>query len=223
MNQRNANALTIGRMLVLAAFSLSSLNSLAQTNIAVAPIKLNVLYIGVDNPVSVAASASTDEKVTVSLSGCEGTVSKTAAGIYNVRVASVSDNCQLNVYVDGKLAGSSAFRVRSLPRPNATIGGLASGAKINAENLRKQPGIAVYVKDFPFEVKYEVLGFTVQLVDDKGNPTSVDCQGAVFSSQVKQNIEQYAKPGDIVTIQNIMVKDPSGKEVKVPALVYTIE
>ena len=223
MNKYSLTHITRRNRLFVFAFSLLSFHGLAQTNIAVAPVKLNVLYIGVDNPVSVAASASTDEKVSVSLTGCEGTVSKTAAGLYNVQVSSVTDDCQLNVYVDGKLAGTSGFRVRNLPRPNATIGGFASGSKVTAAVLHQQPGVSVNVKDFPFDVKYEVLGFTVTMLDDKNTPLSIDCQGAHFTSKVKQDLAQYVKPGDVVTIKNIMVKDPGGKEIKVPAIIYNIE
>jgi len=223
MDKYNFKRIANRKLIFAIATSLLSLQGLAQTNIAVVPVKLNVLYIGVDNPVSVAASASADEKVSVSLTGCEGTVSKTAVGLYNVRVSSVTDDCRLNVYVDGKLAGTSGFRVRNLPRPNATVGGFVSGSNVAAAVLHQQPGLSVYVKDFPFDVKYEVLGFTVSMLDNKNTPVSVDCQGAHFSSKLKEDLAQYVKPGDVVTIKNIMVKDPGGKEIKVPAIVYNIE
>ncbi|HEY0040430.1 MAG TPA: GldM family protein [Flavisolibacter sp.] len=224
MNYQNLQPRNVMPILFIAATILCSpLSSFAQTSIAVAPNKLNVLYIGVDNPVSVAASASRDEKVTVSISGCEGTVTKTAAGLYTVRVSTVTDDCLLNVYADGKLAGASSFRVRHLPRPSATIGGFASGSKLKTDVLKRQAGIGVYLKDFPFEVKYEVVGFTFKIADDKAGVKTVDCQGPLFSSQVKQYMDEYAKPGNMITIDKIWVKDESGKELKIPALVYSIE
>lgn len=197
--------------------------SYGQMNVSVAPIKMNVLYIGVDNPVSIAVSGATDDKVTVSIVGGGGTISKTGDGLYNVRVTSPTDDCVMNVYVDGKLAGSSNFRVRNMPMPSATVDGLASGTYLTADALRSKSGVGVYIQNFPFEAKYEVTGFSVKLMDDKGNLKTADCPGNLLTDKAKQYIGQYAKSGDIVTIENIKVKAPGGTELKLPALMYMIK
>jgi len=188
--------------------------------VAIAPIKMNVFYIGVDNPVSVAASGGTDRNVTVTVKGGEAAVSQVSLGIYNVRVATVTDECWMNVYVNGKWAGSSNFRVRYLPVPSATIGGLNSGDKITADIFKKEEGIGASAKDFPFDVHYEVIGFTFSIDDDKGVSRSSDCEGALFSAQAREYIDQYLKAGRTVTITNIRAKDPGGKELRLPSLVY---
>jgi len=194
-----------------------------QASIAVAPTKMNVLYIGVDNPVSVAASAGNDEKVTVSINGGGGVISKIGSSLYNVRVTDITNDCQLNVYVDGKLAGTSIFRVRNLPAPLASIGGFGSGSNVKSDAFRSQAGLGLYVKDFPFEVKYEVLGFTITVNDEKGNLHEVVCKEAQFSSHAKDIITQHVKPGRIVTVDAIRAKDESGRELKLPSLVYYIK
>jgi len=196
--------------------------SIGQSVVAVAPEKMNVLYIGVDNPVSIAASSAADDKVTVSINGGGGTISKLSAGSYVVRVADVTDNCTIQVDVDGKLAGTSKFRVRSLPHPTATIGGFSSGDNVLAAEFRKQAGVGLYLRDFPFEVRYEVLSYTVSIEDDNGSVKAADSQGASFSPETKQYIDQYVKPGKVITIDNIRVKGPNGKPWKIPSLVYHI-
>jgi hypothetical protein len=193
----------------------------AQT-FSVAPIKMNVLYIGVDNPVTVAASTADDSKVTISVVGGGATVSKLDAGLYNVRVSTQTNECTFNVYVDGTLTGSTKFRVRLLPHPSATVGGFTSGATISADALRKQTGVGVSVMNSPFDVNYEVLGFTLVLPGEKGAINTVECEGNVFSPKAKEYLDQYAKPGDIVTIENIRVKGPEGR-IKLPALMYNIK
>jgi len=213
---------TIKLFFLASTLLVTSLISVGQTTIAVAPTNMNVFYIGVDNPVSLAASGAAADNVTVSISGGGGTVAKTDAGHYNVRVASVTDDCLIHVYIDGKLAGTSSFRVRSLPVPMATIGGFTSGGAIPADAFRTQIGVGSYLKDFPFAVKYEVLGFRFRVDDEKGNMQSADCQGNLFSAQAKQYIDQYVKAGRTVTIDNIRAKDPSGKEVKLLDVFYKI-
>ena len=188
--------------------------------VAVAPIKMNVFYIGVDNPVSVAASGGTDHNITLTVKGGEATVSRVSLGIYNVRVTTVTDECWMNVYVNGKWAGSSSFRVRNLPVPSATIGGFNSGDKLTADIFKKEEGIGASAKDFPFEVHYDVVGFTFNIDDDKGVPKSTDCEGALFSAQAREYIDQYLKAGRTVTITNIRAKDPGGNELRLPSLVY---
>src|SRR5438046_2955321 len=91
----------------------------AQTSIAIAPNKMNVFYIGVDNPVSIAAYGATDDKVSVSINGGGGTISKVNTGNYVVQVNQFTDDCTIEVTIDGKPIGSSKFRVRSLPAPMA--------------------------------------------------------------------------------------------------------
>jgi hypothetical protein len=211
------------RFLFIVSLSLISIVSSSQTNISVAPIKMNVLYIGVENPLSVAAAGVIDNKVTVSVAGGGGTVSKTDVGLYNVKVTTQTDDCTVNVYVDGNLVGSTKFRVRMLPQPLGSVGGFLSGAYINSDVFRSHPGLGIYVANCPFEIKYEVVSFTVVLADDKGGIKKVDCNGAVFSPEAKQNLNQYVKSGDIVTIENIWAKEPDGRKLKLPSLLYNIK
>ena len=207
---------------ILSALLTGSISSIGQTIVAVAPEKMNVFYIGVDNPVSIAASGSTDDKVTVSISGGGASISKLNAGSYVVRVDQPTDNCTIQVDVDGKTVGTSKFRVRSLPHPTATVGGFSSGDKVLAAEFRRQAGVGLYLRDFPFEVRYEVLSYTFTIEDDNGGVKAVDSQGASFSPEVKQYIDQYAKPGKVINIDNILVKGPNGKPWKIPSLLYHI-
>lgn len=225
MNPRKLQLKPAATMLALlsAVLLASPMLTRAQTNIAIAPTKLNVFYIGVDNPVAIAASGAADDKVTVTINGGGGTVTKTGTGKYNVRVTQVANDCVLSVFVDGKLAGTSDFRVRSLPSPSVSVGGFQSGANVAASDFQAQAGVNVYLKDSPFEVQYEVAGFTFTTDKDNGELITAECQGAAFSPAVKAIISQYVKPGRMVTIDNIRVKDPSGKERKVLSLVYYIK
>ena len=206
-------------LFVAVAFALPWV-SLAQTTISVAPIKMNVLYIGPDNPVSVAVAGSADDKVTVTITGGGASISKIDAGLYNVKVTTQTDDCILNVFVDGKPAGSTRFRVRKMPLPSAAIGGYTSGSKLTPEALRSQAGLSVFITNFPFEIKYEITAFTVVLSDSKGNLIRIPCQGAEFSAAAKHNIQQHASSGGIVTIEEILARADGGKEFKLPSLLY---
>lgn len=208
--------------LLAAALFLISINASSQASFAVAPSKMNVLYIGVDNPVTVAASNSSEEQVSVTVSGGNGTVEKLSAGQYNVRVATITNDCRVNVFVDGKLVGTSPFRVRSLPQPTAVVGGYPSGTRVKAQALRAQAGLGLFVKDFPFELRFEVVGFTLNITDEKGNVQSAASDGPLFSDAAKKLMEQHLKAGSTVTIDKIVAKDASGRSQKLSPITYPV-
>ena len=65
--------------------------TVGQANASIALPKMNVLYIGVDNPVNIAASGGA-EQLQVSIAGGGGSISG-SRGNYVARVNSITDNC----------------------------------------------------------------------------------------------------------------------------------
>ncbi len=197
--------------------------TVGQSNASIALDKMNVLYIGVDNPVSIAASGGGDEKIQVSMTGGGGTVSKIGAGKYNVRVTTPTEEAIITVNVDGKMAGSSRFRVRTIPAPTGTVGGFASGDNVNAGAFKAQSGVGAYIKDFPFDIQYDVISYSVSVDTDDGDIATENNQGVYFSPRVKQLVNQHVKPGKTITIDELRARGPDGRTFKIPSLVYYIK
>ncbi len=197
--------------------------TVGQANASIALDKMNVLYIGVDNPVSIAASGGGDDKVQASITGGGGSLTRVGPGKYVARVGSVTDDCRITVSVDGKVAGASQFRVRTIPRAQAYVGGYESGANIPAGAFRAQQGVGAGIKDFPFELSYTVTSFTFSIDTDDGDVATATCQGNTFSAAARQHINAQVKSGKIVTIDNIRVQGPDGRGSNAPSLVYYIK
>lgn len=195
--------------------------TVGQSNASIALDKMNVLYIGVDNPVTIAASGGGDDKVQVSITGGGGSLTKVGAGKYIARVGSVTDDCRITVSVDGKVAGASQFRVRTVPTPAAFVGGQPSGATVSANILANQEGIAAGIKDFPFELKYTIAEYQVIGLNDEGDIIKASGNGPGFTPAVR-NIIKVAKPGDVIQFNNLFCIAPDGRRIKLPALVYNI-
>lgn len=191
-------------------------------NASIALDKMNVLYIGVDNPVTIAASGGGDDKVNVSISG-DGSIRKAGNGKYIVRVNQQSDDCRITVSVDGKVAGASQFRVRQIPGAQATVGGAISGDNIPAGTFRAQGGVAAWIKDFPFDLKYTVTQFTISTDSDDGDIVETTCTGNAFSPRAQEIIRTQVKAGKTVYIDNIRVQGEDGQNKKVASLVYYIK
>lgn len=196
--------------------------TVGQSAASIALDKMNVLYIGVDNPVSISATGAGAEQLQVSISGGSGNLISRGGGSYIVRVGSITDECWINVSVQGKAAGRSKFRVRTIPEAQAYVGGQPSGANINAAAFKAQGGVGAGIKNFPFELEYNVVSFTFTC-DTDDDIVSIPVTGARFEGQVRNAINQHVKPGRLVTIENIRVRGPDGRTVPAPALVYYIK
>src|SRR5258706_5279246 len=184
--------------------------TVGQSTASIALDKMNVLYIGVDNPVSVAASGAGDDKIGFSVTGGGGTYSKVGGGKYIVRVNTVTDECWINVSVEGKVAGKSKFRVRTIPKPIAIIGPYESGANVPAGGFKAQAGVGAFVKDFPFELQYKVTKFTISADTDDGYIEDAACTGYTWSSEALRIINGL-KTGRTVMIDEIYATGPDGR------------
>ncbi|RYZ24358.1 MAG: gliding motility protein GldM [Chitinophagaceae bacterium] len=194
--------------------------TVGQANASIALDKMNVLYIGVDNPVTIAASGGGDDRIAASISN--GTITKTAAGKYTVRVNTQSDDTKITVSVDGKVAGVSSFRVRNIPDPIAQVGSYPSGENVNAGAFKAQAGVAAYIKDFPFDIKYQVTSFTLTADNAEGDIEEAPCTGNTWSPKA-QSIIRGLSSGRTVTIDGIRAIGPDGRTRKLPSLVYYIK
>jgi gliding motility-associated protein GldM len=196
--------------------------TVGQSAASIALDKMNVLYIGVDNPVSISATGAGAEKLQVSISGGGGSIVKNQGGSYTARVNSVTDECWINVSVDGRPAGRSKFRVRTIPRPIAVVGGYESGANVPANAFKAQGGVGAGVKDFPFELQYKVTRFTISADSDDGYIDDAACTGNTWSQDARR-ILNGLKTGKTVMIDDIYATGPDGRSQKLPSLVYYIK
>lgn len=194
--------------------------TVGQASASVALDKMNVLYIGVNNPVSVAASGAGDDKLTVKIEGAGGSVARVGAGRYNVRVTKPSDECIISVFVDEKEVGASRFRVRNLPLPVGFVGGHTSGDSVSAGNFKVQQGVSAGLSGFPFELTCEIVGYTLIVNTQKGEPKAVACTGAGFSEQARELLNQYLVPGTTVVIGSLFAKGGDGRLMRLAPLEY---
>lgn len=192
--------------------------TVGQANASIALDKMNVLYVGVANPITVAASGGGDDKIEVSISN--GRLQKTGPGKYNAFVDG-GNEATITVSVDKKAAGASQFRVRQIPAPTASVGGFASGDNVNAGAFKAQAGVIAWIKDFPFDIKYTVTEFTIS-TDDEGDIVEQKVSGNSWAGKAN-NVMSKVAPGKTVYIDGIRAQAESGKSFKLPSLVYYIK
>jgi gliding motility-associated protein GldM len=190
------------------------------SNTSIALPEMNVLYQGWDNKVQIAASGAGDDRVNASITG--GTLTKQGGGSYIARVNNGVQEATITVVVDGKTMGSQTFRVRRIPDPVATVGGVMSNENMPAGQFKAQGGVGAFIKDFPLDLKYTVTSFTLTADDENGDVVEAPCQGNTWSPKALSVIRGLTG-GRTVTIDNVRVLCPDGQNRKIPGLVYYIK
>jgi gliding motility-associated protein GldM len=196
--------------------------TVGSSNTSIALDEMNVLYIGYDNKVTVAASGAGDDRVSVSISGGGGSIAKQGGGKYIAKVNAVDDNTVITVSVDGKVLGSQAFRVRTIPDPVATVGGVMSNENMTAGQFKAQTGVGAYIKDFPLKLQYTVVSFTLTADDADGQIDEAPCTGNTWSPKALNMIRNLG-PNRTVTVDQIRAMGPDGRVRKIPGLTYYIK
>ncbi len=181
--------------------------------------KMNVLYIGVDNPLSV-SSGSGDEKTSVSLS-TGGSISKKGGGKYMANVTTPTNDAKISVSVSGGKSLQFPVRIKRIPDPIPTLSGKIKGGKINKATLQAQGGLVAVLENFDFDARFSITGYTFMLAQKGGDVSPKNVDGPVMNESVKAVIGR-AKPGDIVIFDNIKAKGPDGTSRSLPSLTFTI-
>ena len=173
-------------------------------SVTVSADKMNVFYMGVDNPVSVAAAGVSSNDLRVSVTG---NVTKTGGGGAKFTVRGTSPGkATVTVSGGGLKATSFEFRVKPIPDPVAKINN-STGGEIGNGVLKAQGGVIPVLDGFDFDARCDILGFNVIYLPRRQDPIQVTNPGGVFSGPARNVINQ-AKPGDQYFFDNIRAKCP---------------
>lgn len=163
--------------------------------------KMNVVYIGLDNPISITVEGITSDKVNASATN--GTLKKTGNGKY-VFVPSAGKEAVITAtgtMPDGKaITSKQVFRIRPLPRPRGYIRG-EPDAKGPASNLA-QVSVTAKMEDFEFDVNLRVTQYTIVF---PGMGSEVVNGGGSLPASAASKASRL-RPGDVVRIVNIKAK-----------------
>lgn len=195
--------------------------TVGQSNAAVQLDKMNVLFIGVDNPVTVSGSGSAD-KLQVSIAGGGGSLNKTGTGRYTARVTQETDDCNIIVVTDDGKRTPMRFRVRSIPDPTPRVGANKSG-EMPAGVFKSQAGVNAIVENFFYETQFNVTGFRITgdgAGFDDGIEEAVNT-GAAWNEGRK--IINKCRSGSFITIEDIRAIGPDGRTRKLTPLIFQLK
>lgn len=177
-----------------------------ERSVAVSAEKMNVFYIGVDNPVVVSAAGISSNDLRVSISGGGGSIRKTGSSSYVVTVSQVTQECRISVS-DGKaLNASKIFRVKRIPDPVARLS-KSQGGEMGTGEFKAQGGVGAFLDNFDFEATCAIQGYTLVYVPKRQDPVEVVNAGARYNDRARELVNR-AKPGDIYYFESVKAKCP---------------
>lgn len=186
----------------------------------ISPTMMNVLYAGIDNPISISVPGVPMTAVQATMTN--GTLTRNGDS-WIARPGKVGTEAEISVTatLDGKSqnVGSMKFRVRKLPDPTpfisikgddgSTIQYKGTPKRISKAQLMKATGLGAAIDDDILNVSYKVLSFSMIFFDSMGNAIPENSNGAAFSQRQLDKIKGL-KPGRSFFISNVKATGPDG-------------
>jgi len=205
------------------SYPFSSEYMVARPSMAVSPTKMNVFYIGVENPVDISVGGAAPTDVQATISGGGGSIINKGQGHYIVKVTS-GNECSVNVSVKtksgSKSMGAMKFRVKRVPSPNASYAGVIGDGKVSKGELMNAGGVIPKLEDFVFDLKFPVVSWKMSLFVN-GAYADYSANGASTTGEMKSLLGKM-KPGQKVLIEEVRVQAPDGVR-KIPGCVVKIQ
>lgn len=173
----------------------------------IAADKMNVVYRGVANPMSISIPGIANNKVNASAPGLKSIGgSKYVMNPGTGRTVTIKASGTLP---DGEPVGSSLeFRIKDIPRPEGSVSKQTGSIKLPKRNVEIAT-IGAGLEDFDFDLNLAVSGFKFKV---PGQPT-VTVRGNKMDGKAKAALDR-AKRGDIVQIFDIEAYITNNKSYK---------
>lgn len=193
----------------------------APPSMSVAPTKMNVFYIGVDNPVSISVAGVADKDVTPRISA--GSITRAKEG-WIVTVPNTATEAVITVTAKMgdkvKQMGQTKFRVKRVPDPKPFIANKNDGM-IDKNVLSAAGAIIPRMEGFDFDLNFEISSFVFSTVQG-GDVVEVPVRGNRLDTKCI-NIIKNAKRGQKVYFESITAKGPDGTTRRLSNVMFRLQ
>jgi hypothetical protein len=180
---------------------------------------MNVVYIGVDNPITISGGSVGREKVHVSFTSPGAALTNTSGDNWIIKPTTQGE-AVLNVNANGKNFPFK-LRVKNLPLPAGFIGTKKGGAISTAE-FKAIGGLIARLEDSDFEAPFHVVSYTMGAIggsipqyiqaNNEGNRWSGSAAGIV----------NRATPGTNIFLDDIRVVGWDGDTRLISSMVFNL-
>ncbi|OFY44061.1 MAG: hypothetical protein A2X18_08040 [Bacteroidetes bacterium GWF2_40_14] len=195
----------------------------AKPSLTVSATNMNVLYIGVNNPLSISVSGIPGENIypTISCGTLKQNTGKsgwTAMVPVDCKQATIEVSVKMNGNI--KRMGSETFRVKKLPDPVPCIASKKDGF-ISRESLISAGTIIPRMPDdFEFDYSFQIISFKMTM--QRGfNVYHYYSQGSKLTEEMVKQIRNTNR-GQSIIFEDIVARGPDGSDRILSPLIITI-
>ncbi len=197
-------------LLVLSVITITALHA---QHVVLGLDKMNVAYIGVPNPMSIASDIYSCDQLVVKEDGillegkdCQYNLHATKVGVTEIEIFGLRGHELVKI-------GVEAIRVKRLPDFAVAVAGSNSDGTISKSKLSKCYGPVVNTAGFPYQTAVTITAFTITVY--RSGMAEILFQKNTQSEQFDpetRKIFQQLKDSDIVELSNIRARGPEGSK-----------
>jgi gliding motility-associated protein GldM len=181
--------------------------------------KMNVLYIGEENPLTISGGSVGREKVHVSFEG-GGTIEGTGGDEYVAKPTTPGIS-----YIIVNAAGKPAkfeMRIKYLPNPTGFVG-THMGGSINAAEFKADGGLIAKLQNSDFESPFQVISYKLSAIGGSiSQPVQASNEGNRWNGRAASIVSQ-ASPGTNVFFDEVHVKGRDGRVRELAPMVFMLK
>ena len=181
---------------------------------AISADELNVVYVGLPNPISVSVGGGDPKNVSVTATVGGVGLRANKPGSYNAIIPTRNGNeCMINVTAklpDGRTVsmGSKKFKVRNVPRPVFKAGSVGFSGPISLAAMKVQANAVAALDNFVYDgVKYDVLSYRFTCIGRRTNGPKIQVVNGSSLAPIAAFLKMLG-PGDLIQFDQIKVVGP---------------
>lgn len=190
----------------------------ARPALTVAADKMNVVYLGLDNPISVSVPGIPNERLSVSASNA--TLKNMGDGKYmvNVKGGKTVDVSVMATMENGEKRnmGTMSLRVKRIPNPEPKFANEVNRTTISLSELQTTRGIFADYENFEFSAVCKVTSFEM-VYPSQGMQLSINGTGNIITPDMLAVFKKLKK-NERIRFENIKAVGPDGQTVKLSPL-----
>ena len=182
----------------------------------VAATNMNVLYLGIANPVEVAVPGVLSDNVTVTLSN--GTIKKVSNG-WEVFPANTGESV-FTISVNGIKVADKTFRVKTIPFPVAVFAGKNAGTVSKTEVLKVE-ALEARLPDFAWDINFKINSFSLLMSDESGDRMEFAKDNRI--TERMKSLLTSLQSGQTIAFKDIKATGPDGRTIALNPIILKID
>lgn len=174
--------------------------------------KMNVVYNGIDNPVSIGVPGVASKDVTATITTGNGTITKAQGdGNYIIKPSKIGKmSIRVTAKIDGQVKdmGTKEYRIKRIPQPVLKLGNFKSNDLVSKQEVEANPQLRAVLEDFDFQIPAPKV--TSYEFSTSASALPITGKGSRLDPEMLNRIKNL-KRGQKFYVEGVKVTTPDGQ------------